>query len=229
MSQSRTRVRSVTVRRRAQAARPRPAQEQAARTRNGPAEQAGRQPTTKDETLTKPLGFGERMLRNTAVCVALLLCVLATQSADPNGASLLSQVVTMDLSESLGSLRFVSNLVPESAAVFWNLGVEHHALPSQAEVAHVFSASEPWTAYGEGAAQASAPGEVMSVGIAADGLATVRLRHAGGMETLYGGLSAVSVREGDWVETGQTLGEGETLLFELRLEGRAVDPAGYWR
>jgi hypothetical protein len=183
------------------------------------------------EDATRPLGFAERMLRNTALSVAMLLCVLAVQSLNTPGAQgitgALSDMVTMDLNESLGSLRFVSNLMPESAQVFWNLGAEQHLQPSNAAVAHAFSVQEPWLGYGAGEVRASAAGEVMSVAVDAVGLSMVRLRHASGMETIFGDLTETAVREGDWVAAGALLGASDALTYELRGDGRAMDPAPY--
>jgi|GEM_PF-1357539 len=225
MSQSRTKVRSVSVRSRTPLAQVHPAQ------RHTKMESLPPHASDPPENQTKPLGFGERMLRNTAVCVALLLTVLAMQSINTPGITgatdFLSQVVSMDLSESLGSLKFVSNLMPESAQVFWNLGAEKYVLPTDADVVHVFNVQEPWTGYAAGEVRASAPGEVMSLAVDAAGRATVRLRHASGMETLYGNLLQVSVQEGDWVETGSLLGAAKLLTYELRQEGRATNPAPY--
>lgn len=225
MSPSRTRVRSVSVRGRTPLA-------------HVPEKKRGAQPLplalpAPQDDAVKQLGFGERMLRNTAVCVALLLTVLALASVQSPAASgitgFLSRVVSMDLSESLGSLKFVSNLIPESVQVLWNLGAERHTMPSGAEVVHVFSASEPWLGYAAGEAMASAAGEVMSLAVDAAGHTTVRVRHASGMESLYGNLLRVSVREGDWVEAGDPIGAAKNLTYELRGEGRPMDPAPYLR
>lgn len=223
MSQSRTRVRNTTVRNRTPLAQVQPT------TRLSSGGGGPKAPPKEDPA--KPLGFAERMLRNTAICVALLLTVLAAQSLNTPGANsatnLLSQVVSMDLNESLGSLRFVSNLMPESAQVFWNLGAEKHGAPSGAEVVHTFSAQEPWLGYGAGEAYASAPGEVMSIAVDAVGRSAVRVRHSGGMETIYGNLLRLDVEEGDWVEAGQMIGAARILTYELRGEGRPMDPAPY--
>ena len=219
MTQSKARVSSVTVR---------------GRTPLAQVQQPGRkEPPREEETApqsdaVKPLRFGERMLRNTAIAAALLLCAVAARSAGllpENGA--FSQAVTMNLEEGLGSLRFVSALLPESARVFWNLGDEQHSAPSEAAIVHAFSEAEPYLAYSEGEALASAAGEVMSVVKDALGRQTVRLRHESGMETVYGNLIAASVREGDWVEAGQVLGVSRALTFEMRAEGRPMDPEPY--
>ena len=134
MTQSKARVSSVTVRGRtplAQVARP-----ERAETVEPPQPQA-------QAPAVKKLRFGERMLRNTAIATALLLCAVAAKTAGiaPED-SLLSRAVTMDLSESLGGLKFVSNLLPESARVFWNLGQERHSAPSVAAMTHEYTAAE---------------------------------------------------------------------------------------
>lgn len=64
---------------------------------------------------------------------------------------------------------------------------------------------------------------------------TVLLDHASGWFTVYGGLDAVTCREGDVVQAGDALGTvragpGERsvrLHFEMRRQGQPVDPAPY--
>jgi len=63
---------------------------------------------------------------------------------------------------------------------------------------------------------------------------TVTVDHLNGYETLYGHLSAVSCKKGDWVEPGDKVGTvGETghakgphVHYELTVDGRAIDPMG---
>lgn len=60
----------------------------------------------------------------------------------------------------------------------------------------------------------------------------VILRHVNGLETFYGHLSKLNVKEGDWVEAGQIIGLGGStgrstgphLHFETRYKGYAFDP-----
>ena len=219
MSQSRTKVRGVTVRQRTPLA-----QVQDAKKYHSSEDTLSQIIETGQQD--KQLGFGERMLRNTAICVTLLLCVLAAQrlADESGGMRLLSQIVSMDLSESLGSLKFVSNLIPESVAVLWHLGSERHVLPTSAYLTHTYSANEPWAGYGTGEVNATASGEVMSVSVEPSGKGTLRIRHASGMETVYGNLVQVLIKEGDWVETGEKIGAAKELVYEIRAEGRPVDP-----
>ena len=60
----------------------------------------------------------------------------------------------------------------------------------------------------------------------------VVIRHANGLETAYGHLSAREVKEGDWVSAGDMIGKGGStgrstgphLHFETRYQGYAFDP-----
>ncbi|RPF48113.1 murein DD-endopeptidase MepM/ murein hydrolase activator NlpD [Hydrogenoanaerobacterium saccharovorans] len=64
----------------------------------------------------------------------------------------------------------------------------------------------------------------------------VIIDHGGGMSTLYGHQNNVYVSVGDMVEQGETIGEvgttgwstGPHLHFEIRKNGTAVNPAGYF-
>lgn len=64
----------------------------------------------------------------------------------------------------------------------------------------------------------------MSITPMDDGTYSMRIRHEGELESLYSQLSACMVQEGENVAQGQVLGKAEQLLFEVRKEGRAIDP-----
>ena len=65
----------------------------------------------------------------------------------------------------------------------------------------------------------------------------VRIKHAGGFETIYAHMSRISVKEGDRVSKGQVVGKagntgtstGVHLHFEILKDGKAVNPQSYVR
>ncbi|MEO8698614.1 MAG: peptidoglycan DD-metalloendopeptidase family protein [Kofleriaceae bacterium] len=80
---------------------------------------------------------------------------------------------------------------------------------------------------------AAAAGTVIHAGPGGNYGNLVTVRHGDGVETRYAHLSAIGVKVGDTVSTGQVLGnvgstglsDGPHLHFELRREGQAIDPA----
>ena len=75
----------------------------------------------------------------------------------------------------------------------------------------------------------AADGQVMSVAHGLDEERIVRIRHENGVETVYGNLAECFVQEGDSVASGQIFArvlEGKPLAFELRRDGRSIDPRG---
>lgn len=82
---------------------------------------------------------------------------------------------------------------------------------------------------------AAAEGEVVHAGPAGTYGNLVTVRHANGFETRYAHLSKVLVKPGDKVLVGQQVGEvgstgrstGPHLHFEIRKQGKALDPADY--
>jgi murein DD-endopeptidase MepM/ murein hydrolase activator NlpD len=80
---------------------------------------------------------------------------------------------------------------------------------------------------------AAAPGRVVFAGFAAGGWGNlVVLAHASGVRTMYAHLLKLTVRRGQAVGTGTSLGtvgatgraSGPHLHFEVRVRGAAVDP-----
>ncbi len=82
---------------------------------------------------------------------------------------------------------------------------------------------------------ASADGVVVAAGEHGDYGMTVRISHGAGMETLYGHNSLLLVEPGERVRAGQVIAlsgntghsTGPHLHFEVRIDGRPVDPAPY--
>jgi murein DD-endopeptidase MepM/ murein hydrolase activator NlpD len=85
------------------------------------------------------------------------------------------------------------------------------------------------------AVQATAPGVVVTAGWSGGYGNLVEIRHAGGVSTRYGHLSAVLVREGEHVEAGDAIGAvgstgrstGPHLHYETRRDGEPVDPSPF--
>jgi murein DD-endopeptidase MepM/ murein hydrolase activator NlpD len=83
--------------------------------------------------------------------------------------------------------------------------------------------------------RAAAEGVVREVGRAKGYGNRVTIRHASGLETLYGHLSRIDVRPGQKVSTSTTIGRvGSTglstgchLHFGVHAGGQAVDPMSY--
>lgn len=204
------------------------------------AEQAGWEvlphPSQKRRRRASALSIGEKLIRNTAIAGALLLCVLAVQKVDApwseKAISGIRQAMTMrvDWGDRIGKLSFVRALVPETALVFLNLSDEGELIaPVHGEITHVYSEEQPWLEYacvGGESVLAADSGRVTAASQALSGDWVVMLEHEQG-ETAYGYLADAVVQVGQSVEAGDVLGhvsaEGR-LYFEVREEKTPVDP-----
>lgn len=82
---------------------------------------------------------------------------------------------------------------------------------------------------------AAMPGVVLSAGLGGSYGNLIKLLHPDGRQTWYAHLSAIDVRPGQMVNAGDRIGAvgstgrstGPHLHFELRVNGRAVDPSGF--
>lgn len=198
----------------------------------------------KPRDMKSGMTVGERLLRNTAVACALLLTVMSLKNVDQPWSRKMTegvrQAMTMRIEwdETLGRLSFVRALVPETALVFFNLGERSDlTAPAEGEIIHEYTGSQPWIEYACGPAQqvlAAADGVVTAAGQGAGGDWIVLIQSEDGMETVYGYLANVYVRQGQEVKAAQQIGatadEDESrLYFELRENGEAVNPAGRMR
>ncbi len=88
--------------------------------------------------------------------------------------------------------------------------------------------------YGD-AVYASAPGKVIFTGVAGGYGNLIQIRHSGGYITFYGHLSKIYAKMGQKVRRGALIGRvgatgrvtGPHLHFEIRKDGKAVDPLQY--
>ena len=164
-----------------------------------------------------------------AYMLAMVLCLSAGTYAlvfqDGNKEQLASVMTSgFEYDETLGRLQYVSNILPESAMVFLsadNKSPSDILSPSDGNVLHGWSQSEPWIEYDQaGEIRSCGDGEVMMVIRNRENKYTVRLRHEGGYESVYSGLTEVDVAAYDSITVGERIGSAkETAAFELRRDG----------
>lgn len=193
------------------------------------------EPKPRQRRQKRGLTRTDRLLRNTAYACALLLGVLALGNVEQPWAKKASDTVEraltmrIDLDESIGALEFVRNLMPESALVFMNLsGKSALELPVEGPVAHAWSHLQPWMLFNCASGsevRAAGPGTVTAVSPLSGDRYGVLVDHGAGAESLYAQLTRVDVSQGDSVSRGQTLGAGEDVYFEYRVNGESVDPS----
>ncbi len=178
----------------------------------------------------------DRLLPNLAVASALMLCAVALRTgAVPSlteGVQAVMTAATDDslLNEELGKLTFVSAIFPEAALVFGET-VATLTMPVTAdEVVHAWSELEPFISWDTKAEEvmAAAAGEVIGVYHGEEEERLVQVLGEDGLSCLYGNLAQVYVQTGDAVHTGEALGTlmaGKPCVFEVRQNGRSVDPS----
>ena len=181
----------------------------------------------------------DNLLRNVAVVGALLLTIVALRNiGDPQAQSVFSAIqagTNMEWDESLGKLSFVSNLIPESVQAVWGEGRAISVMaPCYGEITHVWSRTEPYLEILSNMAdiRAVANGEIMSVAHGPGEEIIIRLRHDDDTESLYGNLAVCYMDVGEYVFQGDiiaTVLPEKPLAFELRHDGRSIDPKGKLR
>lgn len=183
---------------------------------------------------------GESFLKNLGVSAALVLCAVTLRSGAIPSASDAAEVVltaaTDDslLDDQLGKLSFVSALFPEAALVFSeSLSSESVSLSvSSEDVVHTWSQAEPYLSWrtGEQTVVSASSGEVIGVYHGNGDECLVQVMGTDGLACLYGNLAKASVKTGDSVSTGDTLGvllPGAECVLEIRRDGISIDPALY--
>ena len=187
-------------------------------------------------------GWGKRLLRadklvrNLAVVGAMLMTVVAVKNAgSPDAQSVfgaLQASTEMEWDESLGKLSFVSGILPDGIQAVWS---EKETItvfePMAGDTVHAWSQSEPYMAFMSTVrdVRAVADGEVMSVAHGLEEERILRVRHDDETESIYGNLLTCYAQEGDRVYAGDVIAttiEGKPLVFELRRDGRSIDPEG---
>ena len=183
------------------------------------------------------LTFGERLLRNSAIACALLLALLAARNIDTPWTRAavegVERALTMkiDLDESLGSLSFVRDLMPESMLVFFDLsGKSELAQPVEGTLEKRFDEQQPWVEFAcepDAEVMAAEAGTVVATTQLSGGGWGVMIEHDNGLESVCAYLLEPSVHAGERVERGQSIARSEAgrVYFEVRREGEIIDPA----
>lgn len=178
----------------------------------------------------------ERLLPNLAVASALMLSAVAlrTGAIPPlqEGVKAVMTAATDDslLGEDLGKLSFVSAIFPEAALVFGETTARLSMPVTADEVVHAWSEAEPFISWDTEVEEvtAAADGEVIGVYHGNDEERLVQVLSSDGVSCLYGNLAQVHVQTGDAVHAGETLGtllSGKPCVFEVRQDGKSVNPA----
>lgn len=182
--------------------------------------------------------FFDRLGRNMALAAALILAVSALRNAAlPSGETVLTavrQIIQPQWDDHLGTIDFVGNFFPDTVAVFFESPLTLHlSAPCLGPLTHAWSQNEPYVSYQTASDQrvyAAAEGQVMAVAHGPEEELILRLRHDGGVETMYYALSRIYVQEGDRVTEETCLGEvreGQEAILEVRRAGREIDPTAY--
>lgn len=189
----------------------------------------------KEKSWGKALLQLDKLGRNLAVVGGLFLVVVAVRNSTlPEAQSVFNAIqasAQMEWDESVGKLTFVNALLPESVRAVWQENpVAEVFAPVQGEIVHAWSQSEPYLMIQSGASnvRASADGEVMSIAHGLGEERIVRIRHDDGNETLYGNMQECYIETGDRIAAGEMIGKllkDQPLAFELRVQGRSVNPA----
>ena len=189
----------------------------------------------KQRKQRKRSSFQERLMRNSCLACAVLLGILALSNVDRPWAQKASggieKALTMkiDLDQSIGQMRFVQKIMPESALVFFNLtGETELKKPVEGKLSHAYSDIQPYLMF-ECAEDTLVcmpkDGIVSAVSQLSDGRWGVLIDHGNGMESVISGIKHLDSASGDQLKQGDILGTGSSkIYYELREGGNASNP-----
>lgn len=180
----------------------------------------------------------ESLTRNLALLGCLSLVLLALHKSGEQGSISVFSALESEMNTSweadVGKLSFVSDLLPAELREVWNPAPDAAVFaPVDGKTVHAWSEAEPYVEIQaqETQIRSAERGEVMSLAHGPGEERILRIRHENGVETLYGNLKECFVEAGSMVESGQviaTLLPDTPLAFELRINGRSVDPSGHF-
>ena len=145
----------------------------------------------------------------------------------------------MDIDETLGKLKFVTNYIPDSVAVFGQKLDQSQeitpffGIPAEGKVVRQFGQGNDGIDIlgSKNNIYAVADGSVIAIGEDGNGGRYIRIDHGNEITTLYEGCSNIDVNIGDRVIKGEKIGTmgaepsgGYTLHFETWMKNKTVDP-----
>lgn len=189
----------------------------------------------KTQKQKKRSSFQERLMRNSCLACAVLLGILALSNIERPWAQKASggieKALTMkiDLDQSIGQMRFVQKIMPESALVFFNLsGKSELKCPVEGKITHAFSDIQPYLMFEcteDSPVYMPKDGMISAVSQLSDGSWGILIDHGNGVESVISGLKDMNSASGDQLKQGGILGSsGSKIYYELREGGNASDP-----
>ena len=186
------------------------------------------------------------LLRKMLVAAIIIILVIILKSIDTEFTQSVvgyirdSITEDMDIDETLGKLKFVTNSIPDSIAVFGqNIGQTQEitpffSIPAEGKVVGQFGSGNTGidiVGTKNNNVYSVADGQVMSIGADKNGGQYIKIDHGNDIITLYEGCSQIDVNIGDRVIKGNkigTMGEGPSggyaLHFEAWVNNKPVDP-----
>ncbi len=122
------------------------------------------------------------------------------------------------------------NIFPVQGWISSDYGPRVNPITKKREIHQAIDIVAPWGTE----VRASAQGKVVSAGWKSAYGLMVKINDGHGYETVYGHLSRIMVKEGQWADKGEVIGRvgstghstGPHLHFEVWSEGKTVDPLG---
>ncbi len=122
------------------------------------------------------------------------------------------------------------NIFPVQGWISSGYGSRVNPVTRKREIHQAVDIVAPWGTE----VRASAQGKVLSAGWKSAYGLMIEMNDGHGYQTVYGHLSRIVVKEGQWVDKGEVIGRvgstghstGPHLHFEVWSEGKTVDPLG---
>jgi len=174
--------------------------------------------------------LGERLTRNIAIATLVLLTVVGIrEGADPPGGYIatIRSAVQESWDQNVGRLTYVSNTLADSISVFGRSGLPALTSPAAVSASDAWTEQTPYLIYrNAGTVYAAAAGEVTGIAHDENERFIIRISHDAA-DTVYYGLDACFVREGDTVTKDTALGTSrQEMAFEVRQGEKSLDCSG---